>query len=385
MSALAVLLTAGVAVSGAVELAAAQARRPAAKPASVAKTPSRTSTTTRTSTAKPGTTKSSAAKVSASKTSSKRSSAAAARTTRVAAARSARARRARAVAARKAREAREVAQPLYKVDATGAIVPDVRAAAAIIYNPVTHEILWEANGEQERSIASITKVMTAVVFLEHEYDLEREVIVDPIDVRGASTTFLRGKERLRLGDLLHLMLIASDNAAARTLARQSIHGPEGFVGRMNEKARELGLTHTTYADPSGLFSDNVSSALDMAKLIAFASSDARIAPIMQKSNYTLATSRRTITVHNTNRLVGSEVAVQGGKTGFIRSAGYCLATMLKLPQGDPVAVVVLGARSNAGRFMETKHLFNWVASKAQALLGPPAPPQDPQIDNEQFR
>jgi D-alanyl-D-alanine endopeptidase (penicillin-binding protein 7) len=97
-----------------------------------------------------------------------------------------------------------------------------------------------------------------------------------------------------------------------------------------------------------LFSDNVSSALDMAKLIAFASSDARIAPIMQKSNYTLATSRRTITVHNTNRLVGSEVAVQGGKTGFIRSAGYCLATMLKLPQGDPVAVVVLGPGRTPG-------------------------------------
>lgn len=385
MSALTVLLTAGVAVSGAVDLAAAQARRPAAKPTSAAKTPSRTSTTARTSIAKPGTTKTGAAKVSASKTSSKRTSAAAARTKRVAAARSARARRARAVAARKAREAREVAQPLYKLDASGAIVPDVRAAAAIIYNPVTHEILWEANGEQERSIASITKVMTAVVFLEHEYDLAREVIVDPIDVRGASTTFLRGKERLRLDDLLHLMLIASDNAAARTLARQSIHGPEGFVGRMNEKARELGLTHTTYADPSGLFSDNVSSALDMAKLIAFASSDARIAPIMQKSNYTLATSRRTITVHNTNRLVGSDVAVQGGKTGFIRSAGYCLATLLKLPQGDPVAVVVLGARSNAGRFMETKHLFNWVASKAQSLLGPPPPPQDPQHDDEQVR
>jgi len=316
------------------------------------------------------------------KTASSRSAAAAARAKRVAASRAAKQRRARAVAARKAREAREVAQPLYKLDATGAIVPDVRAAAAVIYNPVTHEILWEANGETERSIASITKVMTAVVFLEHEYDLEREVVVDPIDVRGASTTFLRGNERLRLMDVLHLMLIASDNAAARTLARQSVHGPEGFVRRMNEKARELGLTHTTYADPSGLFSDNVSSALDMAKLIAFASSDARIAPIMQKSNYTLATSRRTITVHNTNRLVGSEVAVQGGKTGFIRSAGYCLATLLKLPQGDPVAVVVLGARSNAGRFMETKHLFNWVATKAQSLLGaqptqaPPQPQQD---------
>ncbi len=311
--------------------------------------------------------------------------AAQARSKRVAAARAASRRRSQATAARKAREAREVAQPLYKLDASGAIVPDVRAAAAIIYNPVTQEILWEANGEQERSIASITKVMTAVVFLEHEYDLEREVVVDPIDIRGASTTFLRGRERLRIADVLHLMLIASDNAAARTLARQSIHGPAGFVRRMNEKARELGLTHTTYADPSGLFSDNVSSALDMAKLIAYASSDARIAPIMQKSNYTLATSRRTITVHNTNRLVGTDMAVQGGKTGFIRSAGYCLATLLKLPQGDPVAVVVLGARSNAGRFMETKHLFQWVSSKAQSLIAARPPQVQPQEHSPQHR
>ena len=69
--------------------------------------------------------------------------------------------------------------------------------------------------------------------------------------------------------------------------------------------------------------------------------------------------------------------VRGGKTGFIRKAGYCLATLLQLPQGDPVAVVVLGARSNAGRFMETKHLFNWLSNRTRALLVPDAPkPQD---------
>jgi hypothetical protein len=236
MSALAVLLTAGVAVSGAVDLAAAQARRPAAKPASVEDAVSHVNhhpdqhrearhdeEQCRQGERQQDQFETQLGRCGAPRASPPRSG-----------------RAGRAVAARKAREAREVAQPLYKLDASGAIVPDVRAAAAIIYNPVTHEILWEANGEQERSIASITKVMTAVVFLEHEYDLEREVIVDPIDVRGASTTFLRGKERLRLGDLLHLMLIASDNAAARTLARQSIHGPEGFVGRMNEKAANSG-------------------------------------------------------------------------------------------------------------------------------------------------
>jgi len=83
--------------------------------------------------------------------------------------------------------------------------------------------------------------------------------------------------------------------------------------------------------------------------------------------------RRSITVHSTNQLVmNGDVDVLGGKTGFIRSAGYCLASLLRLPQGGPqVAVVVLGAKSNARRFWETRHLFNWLTGKAQDLFGTP--------------
>ena len=155
------------------------------------------------------------------------------------------------------------------------------------------------------------------------------------------------------------------------LARSSPFGAQGFIDRMNEKAKELGLEATHYADPSGLDAANVSSAYDMARLIAFAGNDERIASIMRKSEQSVTTSRRTITVRNTNKLMrdGSDVQVhKGGKTGFIRQAGYCLATLLQLPQGDPVAVVVLGARSNAGRFMETKHLFNWLSERTKSLL-----------------
>ena len=97
----------------------------------------------------------------------------------------------------------------------------------------------------------------------------------------------------------------------------------------------------------------------------------RIAGVMRKQQYSLAMGRRTISVHSTNQLVTrGDVDVQAGKTGFIRAAGYCLATLLRLPQGGPpVAVVVLGAKSNAGRFWETRHLFNWLSTKAQDLLG----------------
>jgi D-alanyl-D-alanine endopeptidase (penicillin-binding protein 7) len=282
---------------------------------------------------------------------------------------SARKRRA-ARAASAARALREAQEPRYKLDSAGALVPDVRAEAAIIYDSATGQVLWESNSNNQRSIASITKVMTAVVFLENSPDLSDSVVVDRADVRAASTTYLRAGYTVTKGDLLHLTLIASDNAAARALARVSPHGSVGFIDRMNDKAKELGLSSTHYEDPSGLLSSNVSSAYDMAKLITYVSGDERIASVMRKQNYQVTSGRRVINIHSTNQLVmRGDVDVQAGKTGFIRNAGYCLATLLKLPQGPQVAVVVLGAKSNAGRFWETRHLFNWFSTKAQDLLG----------------
>jgi len=266
---------------------------------------------------------------------------------------------------------REAQEPRFKLDENGATVPDLRAEAAIIYSPETGKVLWEENAQDQRSIASITKIMTAAVFLEDDPDLTRDVVVQRVDVLRASTTYLRAGYKVTNNDLLHLLLIASDNAAARALARISPYGSQGFIVRMNEKAAELGLTNTHYADPSGLLSENVSTAYDMARLITHVASDPRIAQIMQKQHHSVHAGRRTINIHSTNQLVmNGDVDVLGGKTGFIRKAGYCLATLLRLPQGGPqVAVVVLGARSNAGRFWETRHLFNWLSSKAKDLFG----------------
>jgi D-alanyl-D-alanine endopeptidase (penicillin-binding protein 7) len=290
---------------------------------------------------------------------------------------SARARRARLAKARAARAAaqaralKEAQTPKFKLDENGSLVPDLRAEAAIIYNPNTGEVLWEENSQSPRSIASITKVMTAAVFLEGSPDLSRKVVIQRPDVRRASTTYLRAGDKVTTNDLLHLLLIASDNAAARVLARVSPYGSEGFIERMNDKARELGLATTHYADPSGLLAANISSAYDMARLIAYVAGDERIAEIMRKEEYSAALGRRSVTVRSTNQLVRQgDVDVLSGKTGFISKAGYCLATLLRLPQGGPpVAVVVLGAKSNAGRFWETRHLFNWLSGKAQDLFG----------------
>jgi D-alanyl-D-alanine endopeptidase (penicillin-binding protein 7) len=308
----------------------------------------------------------SAQKTTTKKTTAKKTTARKATTS----SRAARARRARLAQEQALRDAQE---PRYKLDESGALVPDVRAEAAIIYNSENGQVLWESNSQNLRSIASITKVMTAVVFLEDWPDLTEQVVVQRSDVRQASTTYLRAGYKVTKSDLLHLTLIASDNAAARALARVSSVGPERFIERMNSKADELGLTATTYADPSGLYAANVSSAFDMARLITYVSGDERIAGVMRKQTHTITTGRRVINIHSTNQLVmNGDVDVQAGKTGFIRNSGYCLATLLRLPQGGPqVAVVVLGAKSNAGRFWETRHLFNWIASKAGSLISTP--------------
>jgi len=197
-----------------------------------------------------------------------------------------------------------------------------------------------------------------------------DVVVSRRDVRRASTTYLRRSERVTLDDLLHLALIASDNTAARVLARVSPGGTVGFVQQMNHKADELGLDSTVFVDSSGLSERNVSTAYDLSRLITYASKQPEIASIMRKRSYRFRTSRRRLTVRNTNQLLRGKLVVQGGKTGYIDEAGYCLATVVKLPDSDPLAVVVLGARSNAGRFTEVHRLVNWVSTQGRSLIIP---------------
>lgn len=283
--------------------------------------------------------------------------------------------RARAAAAARARQAAyqrqltEAQTARFKRDLLGNLIPDVRAAAAVIYDPQTGTVLYGENAHDQRSIASLTKLMTAVTFVADAPDLTQRVAVTRADMRGASVTYIRAGETISYGDLLHLTLIASDNAAARVLARTSEGGTAAFVTRMNEMATELGLTNTHYTDPSGLEAANVSSAYDMSHLIAFAAGDEQLGPIMRTAEYQMRTSQRPITIRSTNKLLGTGIDVLGGKTGFITKAGYCLATLLRVPQGSQVAVVVLGAANSTSRFWEARHLFNWIVGRSQGLVG----------------
>jgi D-alanyl-D-alanine endopeptidase (penicillin-binding protein 7) len=283
--------------------------------------------------------------------------------------------RVRAAELERQRLERDAMTPHYKRDLLGNQVPDVRAAAAIVFDPQTNAVLWEQNSHEQRSVASLTKLMTALTFISDEPDLEQVVAVTATDMRNASTTYIRAGDRISYGDLLHLALIGSDNAAARVLARTSEGGTAGFVKRMNEMAASLGLTSSVYVDPSGLDPGNMSSAYDTSHLIAFASGDPVLGPIVRTEEYTAQSKTRgAIPVHSTNRLLGdtplgSGMDVVGGKTGFIAKAGYCLATLLRMPQGPQIAVVVLGADSSTIRFWEARHLFNWVVGRSTGLIG----------------
>ena len=248
--------------------------------------------------------------------------------------------------------------------------PRIRAAAAMLYNPRTHEVIWERRGLDQRPIASITKVMTALVLLDQEPELTRDVVVSRRDVRRASTTYLRRGERVTLDALLHLALIASDNVAARILARASGWGTRRFVEQMNLKAATLGLHGTRFVEPSGLDERNVSTPYDVARLIAAASEVPALSRIMRRREHRLRTDRRRIDIRNTNRLLRSRHAIQGGKTGYISEAGFCLTALVELPGTDPFALVVLGAGSNAGRFSEARRLIDWVSTTGRSLLEP---------------
>ena len=287
------------------------------------------------------------------------------RRARIARARAAAAARARFAAARQ----RELERAELKRD--GNLMPRIRAAAAIVFNPATGAVLWEEHSQEQRSIASLTKLMTAVVFLADDPDLSRVVEVTKPDVTAASVTHLRAGDQMELGEALRLMLIASDNGAARVLARTSDGSTPAFVDRMNGMAEQLNLAYTHYADPTGLDPNDVSTAYDMSHLISFAAADPTIGPIIRTKTYDVHTENRIIPIHSTDKLLGTGVDVRGGKTGFINKAGYCLATLLQIPQGNQVAVVVLGATSSSTRFWDTRRLLNWASLSGQLATASP--------------
>jgi D-alanyl-D-alanine endopeptidase (penicillin-binding protein 7) len=244
----------------------------------------------------------------------------------------------------------------------------VYARNAILIDPSTGEVLFAKNSDRSVPIASLTKLMTALVFLEQKPALDGEVEVTLVELKGGGHTQLRRGERVALGDLLHMSLMCSDNVATRVLARESGLSGDEFVARMNRKAVELGLTGSRFVEFTGLDERNVSSASDIARLLHAAANDPLIQEITTTRQYQFATGRRVHAVYNTNRLLYGRYEVMGGKTGFILEAGYCFATWIRT-QGRDLIAVVLGAPTNATRFADAVRLFQKSTAPAAASSG----------------
>ncbi len=241
----------------------------------------------------------------------------------------------------------------------------VYARAAILVDPGTGEVLFEKNSASSVPIASLTKLLTALVFLEQKPDLGREVLVSRVEMSGAGHSQLRAGEEVALGDLLHMSLMCSDNVATRVLARESGMLPDSFLARMNRKGVELGLTGTQFVEFTGLDERNVSTAADVARMLHAAAHDPLIQEITTTREYAFRSSRRLHELRNTDRLLYGRYDVLGGKTGFIAEAGYCFATWIRTEGRDLIAVV-LGAPTAATRFADTMRMIQKSAAAAAA-------------------
>jgi D-alanyl-D-alanine endopeptidase (penicillin-binding protein 7) len=241
----------------------------------------------------------------------------------------------------------------------------VYARSAIVLDPSTGQVLFEKNAERSVPIASLTKLMTALVFLEQKPDLSRSAEVTRTDIDGGGHTRLRRGEFVALRDLLHMSLMCSDNVATRVLVRESGVPPEDFLARMNKKANELGMPDTRFVEFTGLDVGDVSTAADVARLLRAAADNDLIRGISTTVHYDFRSDAYQHQVVNTNRLLyNRHMEIIGGKTGFINESGYCLATWIRA-QGRDLIAVVLGAPTNATRFADVVRLVQRTISGNQ--------------------
>jgi D-alanyl-D-alanine endopeptidase (penicillin-binding protein 7) len=242
---------------------------------------------------------------------------------------------------------------------TAAGIPRLHAKAAYVFDATSNTVLFEKNPENLYPVASLTKLMTALVYFQTQPQFDQVVEIMPDDVRHSSRSHIRPREEITVRDLLHASLMSSDNVATKALVRSSGVPLDEFVRRMNALADSMNLTGTHFVEPTGLDERNVASAQAIAALLRTAASNPIVSSIMQKQTYSFASNRKLHRLVSTNRLLKSKWRITGGKTGFINEAGYCFATMVETPSGTEVTAVLLGAPSNRLRFAEARRLLDW--------------------------
>jgi D-alanyl-D-alanine endopeptidase (penicillin-binding protein 7) len=242
----------------------------------------------------------------------------------------------------------------------------LRSAVALVQDARSGETLIAKNQAAVLPIASITKLMTAIVILDADLNLEQRVVVSDEDydfVKGTRSR-LRPGTVLTRNDLLLLALMSSENRAAASLARTYPGGTEAFVAGMNAKAAMLGMTDTRFVDPTGLSPSNVSSARDLAHLVAAAHEYPLIRQYSTTESATVQSLGRPLAYRNTNGLVRNshwDIGLQ--KTGYINEAGRCLVMRVKLASRE-VIVVLLDSWGKFSRIGDANRIKKWLESTA---------------------
>ncbi len=258
-------------------------------------------------------------------------------------------------------------------------IPELSAQSVLVFDQASGQPLLAKNADMQTPIASITKLMTAMLVVDAALPPDERITITSEDrdtLKGTGSRLAIGASYTR-GQLLHLALIASDNRAAHALARTTPGGLDRFVATMNRMARALGMHDTMFVEPTGLSSDNRSTAYDLAKLADYAYQNyPEIREITSTGSYSLGTKRvvvkkkrqkarvmyRTVAFNNTNRFTRADDWDIGlSKTGFINEAGHCLVMQAHVADRD-VIIVLLDAQGRNNRAGDATRIKAWLES-----------------------
>lgn len=244
-----------------------------------------------------------------------------------------------------------------------AYAPLLNARSALVMNANTGKILYQKNMDSVRSIASISKLMSAMVLLDAKLDMNQPVTITESEIdrlKGTSSRLSIGTTLSR-ADLLHIGLMSSENRAIHALARTYPGGMSAFVAAMNAKAQSLGMTRSRFYEPTGLDPRNVSTARDLSVMVRAANNYPKIKQLSTSNYGSVYTSAgKTQTYKNTNALVREGVwNISLQKTGYIKEAGRSMVLQAQMGK-DPVVIVVLGSATSASRANDARALGNVV-------------------------
>jgi D-alanyl-D-alanine endopeptidase (penicillin-binding protein 7) len=242
--------------------------------------------------------------------------------------------------------------------------PKLKSSSVLIVDQSDSSVLYSRNPDVAAPIASITKLMTALVVLDAKQPLDEPIQITEADrdyPKGAFSRLTVGTVLTR-GDLMHVALMASENRAAHALGNNYPGGITAMVAAMNAKARALGMTSAHFVDPTGLSSQNVASPEDLSKLVIAASKNRTIREFSTDKNYAVRVHKRLVEFRNTDNLVANptwNIIVQ--KTGYIAEAGKCLV-MAAVIEGRSVVIVLLDSFGKYTRVADAQRIKTWMAN-----------------------